>query len=147
MVPTHKLPNTSFGFVWMILQVVSWAPREHILTRPLVPTMLHVMLRTCLTQEEINSLEYVGFLLEEKSDLIPNQLFSKVDMGIGFDVTQPLNSHVHPITRFGEEVHQVVPSIDHNNKWTIASCMVAVVKLPVMDVPLLDYGKIITINI
>jgi hypothetical protein len=33
-------------------------------------------------------LEDVGFLMEEKNVLIPHQLFSKVDMGIGFDVMQ-----------------------------------------------------------
>ncbi len=63
-------------------------------------------------------LEDVGFLLEEKNDLIPHQLFSKVDMGIGFDVMQLLNAHAHPTTCFSKEVRQVFPSIDHN-KWTI----------------------------
>jgi len=55
----------------------------------------------------------------KKNDLIPHHLFSKVDMGIGFDVMQPPNSHAHPTTHFGKEVHQVVPNLDHNNKWTI----------------------------
>jgi hypothetical protein len=90
-------------------------------------------------------LKDVGFLLEEKNDLIPHQLFSKVDMGIGFDVMQLLNAHAHPTTCFGKEVRQVLPNIDHN-KWTIASCMVAIVKLPIMDVSLPSYGKIITIE-
>jgi hypothetical protein len=68
-------------------------------------------------------------------------------MGILFDVMQHPNSHAHPTIHFGNEVFQVVPSINHNNKWIIASCMVAIVKLLIMDVPLLGYGKIITIEI
>jgi hypothetical protein len=90
-------------------------------------------------------LEDVGFLLEEKNDLIPHQLFSKVDMGIGFDVMQLLIAHAHPQLVFGKGVCQVLPSINHN-KWTIVSCMVAIVKLPIMDVSLPGYGKIITIE-
>jgi hypothetical protein len=35
---------------------------------------------------EVHSLEDARFLLEEKNDIIPCQLFSEVDMGIGFDV-------------------------------------------------------------
>jgi hypothetical protein len=42
----------------------------------------------------------VGFLLKETNDLIPHQLFSKVDMDIGFDVMQLLNAHAHPTTCF-----------------------------------------------
>jgi hypothetical protein len=66
------------------------------------------MLGTCLTQEEINSLEDIGFLLEEKSDLIPTQLFSKVNISIGFDVTQPPNSHAHPThNRMAEKLYNI----------------------------------------
>ncbi len=108
--------------------------------------MWPVMSKTCLTQEEVHSLKDVGLLLEKNNDFLPHQLFSKVDMGIGFDVMQCPNSHAHPTTRFGKEVCWVVPNIDHNNKWTIVSCMVAIVKLLIMDVPLPGYGKIITIE-
>jgi hypothetical protein len=120
--------------------------REHVLTRPLIPTMWPLMSRTCLIQEKVHKLEDVRLLLEKNNDLLPHQLFSKVDMGIGFDVMQHPNSHAHPTTCFGKEVCLVVPSIDHNNKWTITSCMVAIVKLLIMDVPLPGYGKIITIE-
>jgi hypothetical protein len=51
-----------------------------------------------------------------------------------------------PTTQFGKDVCWVVPNIDHNNKWTTVSCMVAIVKLQVMDVPLYGYEKIITIE-
>jgi hypothetical protein len=121
--------------------------RKHILVRPFIPTMWPLMSGTCLIQEEVHSLENVRLLLEKNSDFLPHQLFSKVDMGIGFDVMQNPNSHGHPTIHFGKEVCRVVPSIDNNNKWTIANCMVAIVKLLIMDVPLLGYGKIITIEI
>jgi hypothetical protein len=52
----------------------------------------------------VHSLEDVRFLLEEKNDLIPCQLFSKVDVGLGFDVMRPLNSHGHLTTCFGKKV-------------------------------------------
>jgi hypothetical protein len=84
--------------------------------------------------------------LEKHSDFLPYQLFSKVDMDIGFDVMQHPNSHAHPTTHFEKEVCRVFPSIDHNNKWTIVSCMVAIVKLLIMDAPLPSYGKIISIE-
>jgi hypothetical protein len=81
----------------------------------------------CLTQEKVHSLEDVRLLLEINSDFLPHQLFSKVDMGIGFYVMQHPISHAHPTTHFGNKVCRVVPSIDHNNKWTITSCMAAIV--------------------
>jgi hypothetical protein len=52
----------------------------------------------------VHILEDARFLLEEKNDLIPCQLFLEVDMGLGFDVMRPLNSHGHLTTRFGKEV-------------------------------------------
>jgi hypothetical protein len=48
----------------------------------------------------------------KKIVILPHQLFSKVDMGKGFDVMQCSNSHAHPTTRFGKEVCLVVPNID-----------------------------------
>jgi hypothetical protein len=52
--------------------------REHILTRPLIPTMWPLMSGSCLTQEEVHSLEDVGLLLEINSEFLPHQLFSKL---------------------------------------------------------------------
>jgi len=81
----------------------------------------------------------------KKNDLIPHQLFSKVDMGIGCDVTQPPNPMPTPqviLARRYIKLFQALTIMDNYINHTVAT-----VKLLIMDVPPFGYGKIITIEI
>jgi hypothetical protein len=91
----------------------------------------------------VHNLEDYGFRLAKKGPHSMSTFWRQL-VGLACWQVHPLNSHVHPTKQCGKDVCQFVPSIDHANKWQIASLMNVMVRL--WRFSPLGYGKIFSLT-
>ena len=120
--------------------------RKWVVTKPFVPNVWHVMLRTNLTQQEDFVLEYVEVCLPERPTLAPHELFTEFPRPINFDDhPTPSSPKRYPKHRFGKNIQRnpKAPTTKHSNSYASAlSISDHVLKVTMLRSPAL--GSIIT---
>ena len=95
--------------------------KKNVLDWLVVPNTGLVKIGTNLSKHEVLALEDVGFQLREREVISPHRTLSTITTlpipRMGFRA--PLNTNVHPTSRFGKTMHRnlVAPMVEHKNKW------------------------------